>query len=100
MSASSGMALLRAISYSTCITAAGQGEPQRGVAHSVFSAAANIAFPGGFILSLNAAISAHMPNGLQLSSQPGTYPFVALRPGMSVLLGAQRLFIEAIDCSL
>src|SRR5205085_6909862 len=41
-----------------------------------------------------------MPNGLQLSAAPGTFPFTALRAGMPVLFGAQRLHIEAIACSL
>ncbi len=90
----------RASSYSTCIAAAAVGAPQRGVVHSVFDAAANIVFPGGFVLSLNAVSSAQMPNGLQLSALPATFPFSALRAGMPVLLGAQRLHIEAIGCSL
>ena len=91
------------------------GLPQRGVIHSAFNAAANIVFPSGFILSLNAASSSHladksalgtinqptrMPNGLQLTAAPGTFPFTALRAGMPVLFGAQRLHIEAIGCSL
>jgi len=57
-------------------------------------------FPGGFVLSLNAVSSAQMPNGLQLSALPATFPFSALRAGMPVLLGAQRLHIEAIGCVL
>jgi Protein of unknown function (DUF2877) len=80
------------------------------VVHSAFNAAANIVFPGGFVLSLNAGSSAkqpkgrlpiaRMPNGLQLSAAVGTFPFTALRTGMPVLFGAQRLHIEAISCSL
>ncbi len=68
--------------------------------HSVFDAAANIVFVDGFVLSLNASSSARMPNGLQLSASPGSFPFSALRAGMPVLLGAYRLHIEALDCSL
>ncbi len=37
-----------------------------------------------------------MPNGIQVES----FPFAALRPGMPVLLGAERLVIDAINCSL
>src|SRR6185312_600069 len=55
---------------------------------------------GNFVLSLNAAATPRMPNGLQLSSPAGDFPFSALRVGMSVIFGAQRLHIEAIDCSL
>ena len=55
---------------------------------------------GSFVLSLNAATTPRMPNGLQLSSPPGNFPFSALRAGMPVIFGAQRLHIEAIDCSL
>jgi hypothetical protein len=76
------------------------GMPQRGTVHSVFNAAANIVFPGNFVLSLNALATSRMPNGLQLSSPPGSFPFSALRAGMPVIFGAQRLHIEAIDCSL
>ena len=118
------------------------GAPQRGIIHSAFDAAANIVFPGDFILSLNAASSSpawadksalgtinrplgdsevghdlsrpapqrstyqfprpipRMPNGLQLTAAAGTFPFIALRAGMPVLFGAQRLHIEAIGCSL
>ena len=86
------------------------GAPQRGVIHSAFNAAANIVFPGGFILSLNAASRtqqsegerciSRMPNGLELSCVAGTFPFTELRAGMQVLFGAQRLHIEAIGCSL
>ena len=81
------------------------GPPQRGIVHSAFDAAANILFPDDFVLSLNAAPSSSqptpcMPNGLELTAQPGTFPFNALRAGMHVLFGAQRLHIEAIGCSL
>jgi hypothetical protein len=53
-----------------------------------------------FVLSLNAVATPRMPNGLQLSSPAGSFPFSALRVGMPVIFGAQRLHIEAIDCSL
>ena len=95
-----GWALTRASSYSACVVAAARGPAQRGVIHSVFPAAANITFPGDFVLSLNAVTLPCMPNGLQLSALPGTFPFAALRAGMPVLFGAQRLLIEAVDCSL
>lgn len=92
--------MLRATSYSACIALAARGAPQRGAIHSVFRSAANISFPTGFVLSLNAASSPAMPNGLQLSSPAGNWPFSALRVGMPVLFGAQRLHIEAVNCSL
>src|SRR5437870_905191 len=95
-----GWALTRASSYSACVVAAARGPAQRGVIHSVFPAAANITFPGDFILSLNAVTSPCMPNGLQLSALPATFPFSVLRAGMPVLFGAQRLLIEAVDCSI
>src|SRR5579872_6303950 len=117
------------ISYSTCIAASAMHVPLRGIIHSVFNAAANIVFPfpgcapplhvfsgypyrggahpggdspdqDGFVLSLNAASTPRMPNGIQLSSPAGGFPFSALHPGMPVIFGAQRLHIEAIDCSL
>lgn len=91
---------MRAFAYSTCIEAAVRGEVQRGMVHSAFTVAANVAFSDGFVLSLNAITSPRMPNGLQLSAFPGTFPFPALRAGIPVLFGAQRLLIEAIDCSL
>ncbi|HLH63842.1 MAG TPA: DUF2877 domain-containing protein [Ktedonobacteraceae bacterium] len=100
-------------------------EPLHGIVHSVFNAAANIAFPYpdattrastpplldshpyndsgasyALILSLNAVSTPRMPNGIQLSSPAGSFPFSALRPGMPVIFGAYRLHIEAIDCSL
>src|SRR5258707_11596730 len=92
--------MVKATSYSACIVAAARGVPQRGVIHSVFRAAANVLFAQGFVLSLNAATSPRMPNGLQLSSAAEDWPFSALRAGMPVLFGAQRLHIEAIHCSL
>jgi hypothetical protein len=94
------IALTRATSYSTCLAAAAAGAARRGVIHSAFNAAANIVFPDGLILSLNAANSVRMPNGLELSSSPGTFPFTTFRTGMSVLFGGQRLHIESADCSL
>src|ERR1700694_2115025 len=92
--------MVRATSYSTCIAAAARGVPQRGVIHSVFRAAANIRFTQDFVLSLNAATSPGMPNGLQLSSAAEDWPLPARRVGMRVLFGAQRLHIEAVNCSL
>jgi hypothetical protein len=92
--------MVRATSYSACIVAAARGVPQRGVIHSVFRAAANVLFAQDFVLSLNAATSPRMPNGLQLSSAAEDWPFSALRVGMPVLFGAQRLHIEAVHCSL
>ncbi|MFL5693183.1 MAG: hypothetical protein ACJ795_15400, partial [Ktedonobacteraceae bacterium] len=68
--------------------------------HSVFRAAANILFAQDFVLSLNAATSPRMPNGLQLSPAAEGWPFSVLRVGMPVLFGAQRLHIEAIHFSL
>src|SRR5437868_5858857 len=100
MPVSGGWTLTRASSYSTYAAVVARGVAQRGVIHSVFPAAANIIFPGGFVLSLNAITSPRMPNGLQLSALPGTFPFPVLRAGMPVLFGAQRLLIEAVDCSL
>ena len=52
------------------------------------------------MLSLNAIDGPQMPNGLRLSVPTGGFPFAALRPGMSVLLGAQQHHIEAIQCSI
>ncbi|TMD58360.1 MAG: hypothetical protein E6I91_21585 [Chloroflexi bacterium] len=95
MSTDRSFALTRATSYSTLLTAAAAGEAQRGMIHSAFKAAANIVFPGGLILSLNASNSSRMPNGLELSSVPGTFPFTMLRSGQTVLFGAQRVVIEA-----
>ena len=100
MPADRSFSLTRVTSYSTCLATAAAGAAQRGVVHSVFNAAANIVFPGGLVLSLNAADSVRMPNGLELSNSPGTFPFTILRPGMPVLLGAQRLHIESAHCSL
>ncbi|GAC1349390.1 MAG: hypothetical protein NVSMB27_22100 [Ktedonobacteraceae bacterium] len=94
------LALPRSTSYSTLLATAVAGKAQRGMIHSAFNAAANIVFPGEVVLSLNAANSPRMPNGLELSASSGTYPFTALRPGMPVIFGAQRLLIEAANCSL
>ncbi|MDQ6644307.1 MAG: DUF2877 domain-containing protein [Chloroflexota bacterium] len=94
------LALTRTTSYSTLLATAAAGKAQRGMIHSAFDAAANIVFPGDLVLSLNAANSPRMPNGLELSSISGTFPFTALRPGMPVIFGAQRILIEAANCSL
>jgi len=88
------------VAYSHMIEEVVAGLPRRGIVHSVFGAAANVLFPAGFMLSLNARSAPRMPNGLQLSAGAGAYPFSELRVGMHVLLGAQRLHIEAIGCSL
>ncbi len=88
------------MAYSECIASMVAGEPQRGVVHSAFAGAANMLFPGAWMLSLNACTAPRMPNGLHLSARAGAFPFSALRAGMPVLLGAQRLHIEAIGCSL
>lgn len=95
-----GQTLIKALSYSTCLAAAITGAPQRGIVQSVFRTAANITFPGNFLLSLNALDAPRVPNSLQLSAPGGTPPFSALRVGMPVLLGAQRLHIEALALSL
>ena len=91
---------MRASAYSECIAAAVRGIPQRGVVHSAFATAANLLFANDFMLSLNTADAPRMPNGVQLSTSSDTAFFASLRPGMPVLLGAERLVIEAIDCSL
>jgi len=52
------------------------------------------------MLSLNAADVPRMPNGLQLSAGTDNSFYAKLRVGMPVLFGAQRLLIEAVDCSL
>ena len=100
MPADRSFSLTRVTSYSTCLATAAAGAAQRGVVHSVFNAAANILFPGGLVLSLNAVDSVRMPNGLELSNAPGTFPFTLLRPCMPVLFGAQRLHFESAECSL
>ncbi len=95
-----GWVVMRALSYSTCLADAVTGAAQRGFVQSVFRAAANITFPGDFILSLNALEVPRVPNSVQLSAPGGTPPFSSLRIGMPVLLGAQRLHIEALALSL
>jgi hypothetical protein len=90
----------RVVALSEAIVEEVVGEVRRGCVHSVFAAAANILFPGDVLLSLNANGALALPNGLCLSAPAGAYPFSSLRAGMTVLLGAQRLHIEAIGCSL
>ncbi len=90
----------RIVSYSDYVAEAVARPPQRGLAHSVFHAAANIVFPGNFVLSLNTATSPRMPNGIQLPILPGTMPISHLRVGMPILLGAQRLCIQPLDYTL
>ena len=88
------------LSYSSCVAAAVAGPLLRGLVHSVFQAAANIIFPGNFLLSLNTATSPRMPNGIQLPTHPGTMPLSHLQVGMPVLLGVQRLCIQPLDYTL
>jgi len=88
------------IAYSTCLVEAVTGSARRGIVQSVFRAAANILFPDGFLLSLNAFDASRVPNSLQLSAPAGTFPFTDLRVGQPVLLGAKRLHIEALALSL
>ncbi|HLJ33902.1 MAG TPA: DUF2877 domain-containing protein [Ktedonobacteraceae bacterium] len=87
----------RMVSYSISIATAVAGPLQRGLVHSVFQAAANIVFPGDFLLSLNTATSPRMPNGIQLPTFPGTMPLSHLHAGIPVLLGVQRLCIQPLD---
>lgn len=94
------MVVIRASAYSKCIAAAVRGTAQRGVVQSTFTTAANLLFPSGFMLCLNATDGLCMPNGVQLSAVSDMSFFTRLRPGMSVLLGAERLVIEAVNCSL
>ena len=91
---------MRASAYSECIAAAVRGKSQHGIVHSAFATAANLLFANGFMLSLNTADAPRMPNGLQLSTSSDTSFLASLRPGTPVLLGAERLVIEAVDCSL
>ncbi len=91
---------VRVLSYSDCLAAPVAGAAQRGVVQSVFRAAANITFPGDFVLALNALHAPRVPNGLQLSASADTFPFSALQVGMPVLFGARRLHIEALPLSL
>ena len=90
----------RVIAYSTCLVEAVTGSARRGRVQSVFRAAANILFPDGLLLSLNAFAAPRVPNSLQLSALAGTFPFTDLRVGQPVLLGANRLHIEALAMSL
>ena len=91
---------LRVLSYSECLAALVIGATQRGTVQSVFRAAANIVFPGNFVLALTALHTPRVPNGLQLSTPAATFPFAGLKVGMPVLFGAQRLHIEALALSL
>jgi hypothetical protein len=101
MSARAGSELpCRALAYSEALTEMVIAGVQRGSVHSVFTAAANLLFPGERLLSLSASTAVAVPNGLRLSAPPGAFPFCLLRPGMPVLLGAQRLHIEEVGCSL
>ncbi|HVB25028.1 MAG TPA: DUF2877 domain-containing protein [Ktedonobacteraceae bacterium] len=96
-----GTALARPrVSYSTCIAEAVSGPPRRGFVHSAFQSAANIIFPDGLLLSLNAATSPRMPNGIQLATITGNMPISHLRVGMPVLLGVHHLSIQLLDYTL
>jgi hypothetical protein len=101
------MVLPRVTAASMCAAGAAMAAPRRGVVHSAFAAAANFVFPDDMVISLNADAQASdrslrvepfpgMPNGIQVAA----FPFAALRPGMPALLGAGRLVIDGIDCSL
>jgi hypothetical protein len=101
------MVLPRATATSMCAAGAAMDAPRRGVVHSAFAAAANLVFPDDIVISLNADVQPSdrspgvlpfpgMPNGIQVA----VFPFAVLRPGMPALLGAGRLVIDAIDCSL
>lgn len=68
--------------------------------HSVFKTAANIAFPTGFMLSLNAAGTCRMANGIEITPGLSDYPLSSLRAQLPVLFGAQRLIIDAVECAL
>lgn len=111
--------MIAVLACSERIVAQVMGPPRRGLVQSAFSAAANLLFPHDFLLSLNALPAltterattaargdfaceelALMPNGLALSAQAGMFPFRALKAGMPVVLGAGRLVIDAISCSL
>ncbi|WP_052891079.1 DUF2877 domain-containing protein [Thermogemmatispora carboxidivorans] len=89
-----------ALACSEAIAGAIAGAVQRGEVHSVFSAAANLLFPLEFVLSLNAQDGPALPNGIRLRAARGAFPFCALRPGMPVLLGAGRLYIEDLHWSV
>ena len=97
----------QATSYSLCLAPALVDAPRRGIVHSAFATAANLVFPHDFVVSLNGDTQKSgvltralpfpgMPNGIQLKA----FPFGVLRPGMPVLLGAGRLVIDAVACSL
>ncbi|MBX5458491.1 MAG: DUF2877 domain-containing protein [Thermogemmatispora sp.] len=89
-----------ALGYSEALAEIIAGAVQRGEVHSVFSAAANLLFPPEFVLSLNAQDGPAVPNGIRLGAARGAFPFSALRPGMPVLLGAWRLYIEDLHWSV
>lgn len=101
--------MIKVLACSERVMAQVMGPPQRGLVHSAFSSAANLLFPPHFMLSLNYFPSTNaadsifsqpnlplMPNGLLLGAQPGA----DLRTGTPVLLGAGRLVLEALACSL
>ncbi|WP_376795416.1 DUF2877 domain-containing protein [Thermogemmatispora sp.] len=89
-----------ALAYSEAIAEMIAGPVWRGEVHSVFPAAANLLFPGDFVLSLNTRDGISVPNGIRLGALRGAFPFSTLRPGMPALLGASRLYIEDLHWSV
>lgn len=113
--------MVKVLGYSRYIAAYVLGPPQRGLVHSSFASAANLVFAADFFLSLNAepgtllacsdllhrSISPEprtalplLPNGVLLSVSENMFPFGALKAGMAVMLGAGRLWLEPLACSL
>lgn len=105
--------MVKTLVVSTRVVAKGMGPPLRGLVHSVFAGAANVIFPDGFLLSLNASAALPsrptpqkkeggllMPNGVLISAGWGEFPFAEMRAGMPVVMGAGWLTFEAIACSL
>jgi hypothetical protein len=113
--------MVKVLGYSRYINAYVLGPPQRGLVHSSFASATNLAFGTDFFLSLNALPEALLaspdllhkiivpesgaalpllPNGVLLSTQASMFPFGSLQPGMAVVLGVGRLWLESLACSL
>jgi hypothetical protein len=123
--------MVKTLAVSTRVVAKGMGPPLRGLVHSAFAGAANMIFPDGFLLSLNASafLPSHptpqikkqpawdcvvargpmlvekeggllIPNGVLISAGRGEFPFVEMRVGTPVVMGAGWLTLEAISCSL
>lgn len=103
---------VKTLACSTRIVEKILGPPQRGLVHSSFAGATNFSFPAGFMLSLNASprhigcaavsdgLLPLLPNGILLAAHPGEFPFTQLSPGMPAILGAGRLVLEPLACSL